>query len=124
MNFNKHFKIFVPLVFLFALAINSFAQTLNFPPPRESKLLNGTKLLVWSDSKSNKVTVKVRINSGSAFDPLGKEGVMQLLSNILFPAGTTKEFFTEDLNGSFEIITNYDYIQINTSGDADKFLTI
>lgn len=125
MKFTEYFKNFAFLLLIFCgTAIFSSAQTRNFPAPRENKLLNGTKLLVWNDKNSDKVTVKIRIHSGSAFDPLGKEGVMQLLSDILFPIETTKEFFTEDLNGSFEIVTNYDYIQINTSGDADKFLTI
>ena len=64
------------------------------------------------------------LSKQQSFDPLGKEGVMRLLSDILFPVESTREFFTEDLNGSFEIISNYDYIQINASGDADKFLTI
>src|SRR5215213_4080766 len=125
MKFNKYFKNFsVFLLILLGTAIFSAAQTQNFPTPRENKLLNGMKLLVWNNPKSEKAVVKVRIHSGSAFDPLGKEGVMQLLADILFPVESTREFFAEDLNGNFEIITNYDYIQINASGDADKFLTI
>jgi len=125
MKFNKYFKNFALFLFILGTtAIYTFVQAQNFPVPRENKLLNGTKLLVWNDPKSDKVTVKLRVHSGSAFDPLGKEGVMQLLSDILFPTQSTREFFTEDLNGSFEIVTNYDYIQINASGDADKFLTI
>lgn len=125
MKLNKYFKNFALFLFIFsAMAIFSALKAQNFPSPRENKLLNGTNLLVWSDAKADKVTVKIRVHSGSAFDPLGKEGVMQLLSDILFPTASTNEFFTEDLNGSFEIVTNYDYIQINASGDADKFLTI
>ena len=125
MKFNKYFKnLTFFLLVLLGTAVFSAAQAQNFPAPRESKLLNGMKLLVWNDAKTSKAVVKLRIHSGSAFDPLGKEGVMQLLSDILFPVETTREFFTEDLNGNFEIITNYDYIQINASGDADKFLTI
>ncbi|HEY0459068.1 MAG TPA: pitrilysin family protein [Pyrinomonadaceae bacterium] len=123
MKFNKYFKNFALLLLLTAfVCLNARAQT--FPAPRESRLLNGTRLLVWNDAKAAKVTVKLRIHSGSAFDPFAKEGVMQLLSDILFPTESTKEFFAEDLNGSFEIVTNYDYIQINTTADADKFLTV
>lgn len=125
MKFNKYFKKFTFLsIILFSTAIFSLAQIQNFPAPRENKLLNGTKILVWSNSKAEKVVVKLRIHSGSAFDPLGKEGTMRLLSDILFPNESIKEFFTDDLGGSFEIVSNYDYIQINTSGDSDKFLTI
>ncbi len=125
MKFRNYFKNFTfSLLILIGTAMVSFAQTQTFPAPRESKLLNGTKLLVWNNKNTDKVFVKIRIHSGSAFDPLGKEGVMQMLSDILFPMETTREFFTEDLNGSFDIVTNYDYIQINASGDADKLLTI
>lgn len=112
------------LLILFLSHSFAFAQTQNFPAPREEKLLNGTKLLVWNDPKTEKVFVKLRIHSGSAFDPQGKEGTMQLLSDILFPNESIKEFFTDELDGKLEIITNYDYIQINASGNSDKFLTI
>ncbi len=125
MKLNIYFKnsIFFLLI-LFSTAIFVFAQTQNFPAPRQEKLLNGTKLLVWTDAKAEKVFIKLRIHSGSAFDPQGKEGVMQLLSDILFPNETIKEFFIDDLGGKLEIMTNYDYIQINASGNSDKFLTI
>ena len=125
MKFNEYFKNFTFfLLILGGTAVFSAARAQNFPAPRESKLLNGMKLLVWNDPKAPKTVVKLRIHSGSSFDPLGKEGVMQMLADILFPVETTREFFAEDLNGNFEIISNYDYIQINASGDSDKFLTI
>jgi hypothetical protein len=125
MKSNIYFKHFVSFLLIFCAAVLSLsAQTQDFPAPRENKLLNGARLLVWKDSKTDKVAVKIRIHSGSAFDPQGKEGVMQLLSDILFPTESTKDFFIEDLNGSFEVVTNYDYIQINVSGNADKFLTM
>jgi predicted Zn-dependent peptidase len=125
MKFNTYFKKFTFFSLILILtAICSFAQTQNFPAPRENKLLNGTKLLVWNDPKAEKITVKLRVHSGSAFDPQGKEGTMQLLSDILFPNESVKEFFTDDLGGNLEVVTNYDYIQINASGNSDKFLTI
>ncbi len=125
MKFNTYFKKFTFFSILLLMATFSvFAQTQNLPEPREEKLLNGTKLLIWNDPKAEKVVVKIRIHSGSAFDPQGKEGAMQLLSDILFPNESTREFFTDDLGGNLEIITNYDYIQINASGNSDKFLTI
>ena len=125
MKFKKYFKNFTFfLLILGGTAVFSNARAQDFKAPRENKLLNGMKLLVWNDSKSPKAFVKIRIHSGSSFDPLGKEGVMQLLADSLFPVESTREFFAEDLNGSFEISTNYDYIQINASGDADKLLTI
>lgn len=96
----------------------------NISAPREDRLLNGMRVLVWSNPNAEKVSVRLRFHSGAAFDLQGKEGTMALLSEILFPNEAAKEFFTEDLNGSFEIICNYDFIEINLSGDNDKFLDI
>jgi predicted Zn-dependent peptidase len=125
MRIRKYFKkITVLALFLFQIAAVSFAQTTIQTAPREEKLLNGLKLLVWSDAKAEKVTVKLRIHSGAAFDPQAKEGVMTLLGDILFPNESVKEYFTEDLGGSLEITSNYDYIQIDASGDNDKILEI
>jgi zinc protease len=68
--------------------------------------------------------VKLRIHSGAAFDTQNKEGTMAMLADSLFPNETVKEFFREDLGGNLEVVTNYDYIQINASGNSDQFLTI
>lgn len=107
-----------------AVAVGSFAQTPDFTAPRETKLLNGTRVLFWADPAAPKVAVKIRIHSGAAFDPAGKEGLMQLVADNLFPGDTTREFFTDDLGGTFEVVSNYDYIQINTTADPDKLLTV
>ena len=117
-------KIAIFALFLLSFAIHAAAQTVNFPAPREEKLLNGLRLLVWNEPQAAKVSVKLRIHSGAAFDQQTKEGTMSLLSEILFPNDAAKEYFTEDLNGSFEIVSNYDYIQINITGDNDKILEI
>jgi predicted Zn-dependent peptidase len=119
-NYFKQFTIIALL--LFGVAAFSYAQ--NTPAPREQKLLNGMKLLVWSNPTAGKSSVKLRIHSGSAFDPQTKEGVMALLADILFPNETAKEYFQEDLGGSLEITSNYDYIQISATGDNDKILEI
>lgn len=107
---------------LFLLIGTAAAQT---AAPQEEKLLNGLKLLTWRQKGAEKASVKLRIHSGSAFDPQDKEGVMALFARILFPNREQVEgFFAEELNGSFEIVSNYDYIQINATGDNDKLLTI
>jgi zinc protease len=93
-------------------------------PPKQEKLLNGLKVLMWSDPKADRVSVKVRIHSGSAFDPQGKEGVMHLLGDSLFPSEAARDFFVEDLGGSLEVITKYDYIQVNASSKPENFLTM
>src|SRR6187399_3315409 len=123
---NVKVKSFVGWIFL-SLTISTsvlFGQT-PMSAPKQEKLLNGLKVLMWSDAKADKVAIKIRIHSGSAFDPQGKEGLMQMLANNLFPnEQASRDFFAEDLGGSIEIITNYDYIQINASSRPDAFVTM
>ncbi|MBA2736988.1 MAG: insulinase family protein [Pyrinomonadaceae bacterium] len=119
--FNKFSALFL-LATLTAFA--GFAQSPNSPVPRQEKLLNGLKVLVWNDAKAEKVSVKIRVHSGSSFDPQGREGVMQMLADNIFPNESVKEFFTDDLGGSLEITTNHDYIQIDATAKSDEFLTM
>ena len=93
-------------------------------PPKQEKLLNGLKVLMWSDARTDKVWVKVRIHAGSAFDPQGREGAMQLLADNLFSNEASRDFFVEDLGGSLEVVTTYDYIQVNASSKPESFLTM
>ena len=125
MNYKNHLlKSTLLTLILFAGVNFLFAQTPKISQPRQEKLLNGLKLLVWNVPNSDKVTLKLRIHSGSAFDPKEKEGAMALLAAILFPNEGTKDFFREDLGGSLDIESNYDYIQINATADSDKILTL
>lgn len=113
------------LVFFLLLLTNlSFAQSINFPEPRQDKLLNGLKVLVWNQPKTGRITVKIRVHSGSAFDPQDKMGTMVLLGRILFPEAGIKQFFEEDLEGNLEIINTYDYMQINATAKADEFVSL
>jgi predicted Zn-dependent peptidase len=111
------------LVLLVFAANFSFAQT-TLAPTKQEKLLNGLKVLIWSESKAEKVSLRLRVHSGAAFDPKDKMGAMALLADILFPDEQTRRFFEEDLEGSLEVTSNYDYIQINATAKADDFLTI
>ena len=111
-------------MFLFQSVLTCAAQSNKIPEPRQEKLLNGLKLFVWNTPEAEKITVKLRIHSGSAFDPQGKEGVMALLADALFPNESQREFFAEDLGGSLDVTSNFDYIQINATGNSDQFLTI
>ncbi len=122
MKIIHHFvKLTIASAILFLFVQMNIAQT----APQEEKLLNGLKLLTWRQKGAEKVAVKLRIHSGSAFDPQNKEGVMALFAGILFPnLRQVEEFFAEDLNGNIEIISTYDYIQINATGDNDKLLNI
>jgi len=125
---NSQFLTKIVLRALFALTLLQFAVQLISAQagtrPKQEKLLNGLKVLMWSDPKADKVWVKLRIHSGSAFDPQGKEGVMQMLSDNLFPNEAAKEFFVEDLGGSLDVQTTYDYVQINASAKPESFLTM
>ena len=103
-------------------AIGTFAQRPQ--APKQEKLLNGMKLLIWNDPSAQNVSVKVRVHSGTAFDPQDKEGVMSLLAESFFPNEGTREFYREDLGGDLDVTANYDYIQVNASSKPDQFLTM
>ena len=105
---------------MIAGAASSLAQT----KPREEKLLNGLKLLMWRDSNASDVSIRIRIHAGSAFDPQGKEGVMRLLADNIFPNDAARDFFTEELGGSLAVTTDYDFIEIAASGRSDSLLTL
>lgn len=116
-------KLFVSLAALALTAVPVFAQAPN-AAPRQEKLLNGLKILMRGDSQAADVSVKIRVHSGAAFDPQGKEGVMRMLAENIFPNDAVREFFAEDLGGSLEIVTNYDYIQISATAKPEEFLTL
>lgn len=123
MKIKKHLVNYAALlaVLLFAASLTTAQKPVQ---PRQEKLLNGLKLLMWNDAATDKVTVKLRLHSGAAFDTANKEGTMALLADALFPNETVKEFFRDDLGGSLEVTSNFDYIQINAIGNADQILTI
>ena len=106
------------------LSLNALAQKPGSSTPRQEKLLNGLKVVMWNDPAAPEVRVSIRIHGGSAFDPQGKEGVMQLLSDNIFPTAASKSFFSEDLGGNIEVITNYDYIQVNATAKPSNFVTL
>ncbi|MEJ7624220.1 MAG: insulinase family protein [Pyrinomonadaceae bacterium] len=127
----KNKKLFQKVVFiaLILAVIFSFVAPAIFSQetlraPKEEKLLNGLKVLMWPDPAGEDVQVRIRIHAGAAFDPQGKEGVMQLLADGIFPSDAQRDFFKEDLGGSLEIVTTYDFIQINASSKPDQMLTM
>jgi predicted Zn-dependent peptidase len=64
--------------------------------------------------------MKLRLNSGAAFDLTGKAGTMALLADALFPDPATREYVTEELGGRLEITTTYDSIDVTISGKASQ----
>lgn len=117
-------KFFALILLLVAAATFLAAQTTKQVAPRQEKLLNGLKIYLLSDPQAADVRVKIRVHSGAAFDPQSKEGTMQMLADNIFPNEAAKEFFTDDLGGSLEVVTNYDYIQINAAAKPEEFLTM
>ena len=104
---------------LFLLAL---AGVMNAQQPRKDSLLNGLKVVMFPDTSSNKVWVRIRIHSGSAFDPAGKEGLMQLMAANFFPTDAAKEYFSDELGGSLAITANYDYIEVDSSAKPEDLI--
>lgn len=125
MDIKTNFKATVLIVLSFLMAASAaFPQSAKLPVPRQEKLLNGLGVLIWNTSGSDKVSVKLRMHHGSAFDPESKEGTMAILGNILFPNTASREFFEQDLGGSIDITTNYDYIQFSITANSDKVIDV
>ena len=89
--------------------------------PERQRLLNGLRVLIWSRNGDQDVLLKLRIHSGGAFDLAGKAGSMALLGDILFPDPTTREYFTEEMQGRLNVTTNYDSLTITMKGRAREF---
>jgi zinc protease len=113
------------LLFTLILALAGFSSAQRpAATPRQERLLNGLKVLILNTPGAEKTTLKLRIHTGSAFDPQEKEGVMKLLSESFFPTDDSRTFFRDELGGSIEITCNYDYIQIDTTARSSDFLTL
>jgi len=89
--------------------------------PEREQLLNGLRLMFWLKPGSPDVTLKLRINSGAAFDLAGKSGQMALLGDILFPDPDTIDFFTGEMGGKLEVNVGYDSTTITMVGKAHEF---
>ena len=81
----------------------SVAQPAN--EPQREQLLNGLRVLLWEKPGSSEVLVKLRINSGAAFDLSGKSGQMALLGDLLFPDPATVDYFTDEMGGRKQQVT-------------------
>src|SRR5690349_2378132 len=89
--------------------------------PESEQLLNGLRVLVWSQPGNPEVVLKLRINSGAAFDLAGKSGEMALLGDLLFPDPTTLDYFTDEMGGRLDVAVTYDSTTITMVGKADQF---
>jgi zinc protease len=98
------------------------AQVAQIPmEPEHARLLNGLRVLIWPRSGDQNVLLKLRVHSGAAFDLAGKAGSMALLGDILFPDPTTREYFTEEMQGRLNVTTDYDSLTITMQGRAQEF---
>ncbi|HKY29727.1 MAG TPA: insulinase family protein [Pyrinomonadaceae bacterium] len=86
--------------------------------PEREQLLNGLRLLFWLRPGSPDVILKLRINSGAAFDLSGKAGQMALLGDLLFPDPDTVEYFTGEMDGKLDVKVTYDSTTITMVGKA------
>ncbi len=88
--------------------------------PEREQLLNGLNLLIWPEPGSPDLIVKLRINSGAAFDLAGKSGQMAILGDLLFPDAATVDYFTDELGGKLDVSVNYDSMTITMVGKASE----
>jgi zinc protease len=89
--------------------------------PEREQLLNGLRLLFFQKPGSPEVVLKLRINSGAAFDLSGKSGEMALLGDLLFPDAATIDYFTDEMGGKLDVTVTYDSTTITMVGKADQF---
>lgn len=89
--------------------------------PEHERLLNGLRVLIWPRPSDQDVLLKLRVHSGAVFDLEGKAGSMAMLGDILFPDPTTREYFTEEMQGRLLVTTDYDSITITMQGRAREF---
>mgnify|MGYP003693928497 CR=1 FL=1 len=78
-------------------------------------------MLIWARPGDQDVLLKLRVHSGAAFDLEGKAGSMAMLGDILFPDPTTREYFTDEMQGRLIVTTDYDSITITMQGKAREF---
>ncbi|HWN12105.1 MAG TPA: insulinase family protein [Pyrinomonadaceae bacterium] len=89
--------------------------------PDRTRLLNELQVLLLPSPGSQDVVVKLRVNSGAAFDLAGKAGTMALLGDLLFPDPNTREYFTDEMQGRLAVSTDYDSITITMQGRTREF---
>ena len=107
------------LILVFLLCFQSAHSQTPKEPERE-QLLNGLRLLIWEQPGSPELIVKLRLNSGAAFDLAGKSGQMALLGDLLFPDAATVDYFTDELGGKLDVSVNYDSLTITMVGKASE----
>ena len=112
-------KVIISLLCVLLVAYSAFPQAP--AQPEREQLLNGLRLMFWLKPGSPDVILKLRINSGAAFDLSGKSGQMALLGDVLFPDPATVDFFTDEMGGKLDVSVSYDATTITMVGKAAEF---
>jgi len=118
---SKHFPRKTVLAACFLILLHSAGPAQVPMEPERNRLLNGLRVLIWPRPGDQEVLLKLRVHSGAAFDLAGKAGSMALLGDILFPDPTTREYFTEEMQGRLNVTTDYDSVTITMQGRAGEF---
>jgi zinc protease len=105
---------------LLVTIISGQAGAQTYPEPVREHLLNGLQVLFWERPGDPKVFIKLRVESGAAFDLAGKGGTMALLGDVLFPDPVTREYVSEQLGGRLDVSTNHDAIDVTISARANE----
>ena len=119
-RFTRHSYFNYSICLLLVAAFFSPIPAQSLPEPTRERLLNGLDVLFWQRSSDADVLLKLRVQSGAAFDLAGKGGTMALLGDALFPDPATREYVAEQLGGRLEVSTDYDRIDITISGKASE----
>lgn len=112
-------RLFSAVLWLALVALSPvMSQAQTAAEPERETLLNGLRILYWSQPGNPDVLLRLRIHSGAAFDLADKGGMMALLGDALFPEASTREYVAEQLGGRLEVTTTYDLIDVTISGKA------
>jgi zinc protease len=117
---TRHPYFYYSICLLLVTLISPRASAQTAPEPVREQLLNGLKVLFWERPGDPNVFIKLRIESGAAFDLAGKGGTMALLGDVLFPDPVTREYVSEQLGGRLDVSTNHDSIDVTISGRAGE----
>src|SRR6476646_3791116 len=102
---HTYFRGLICLSLLVVVTARAGAQA--YPEPVREQLLNGLTVLFSQRPGDPNVFIKLRIESGAAFDLAGKGGTMALLGDVLFPDPVTREYVAEQLGGWLDVTTNH-----------------
>ena len=117
---TRHSYFYWSICLLLVTLVSPRTGAQNNPEPVREHLLNGLTVLFSQRPGDPNVLIKLRIESGAAFDLAGKGGTMTLLGDVLFPDPVTREYVAEQLGGRLDVATNHDSIDVTISGRANE----